>query len=136
MLLNVTYPNKKIRHKINMDVGKPIPLVQRIRMGGSGSRRMYIKNASQEISSKLHPMHEQPNCNIEIRPLGVIIRFISGIDTLAWIIRFSNLDVELKENEVTWSDGTNQVTVYNSRNDDNVVKIGQKCLDFMASLQA
>lgn len=128
MILNVTYLDREVRKKIRNSVGKPASIVERIRKGGIGTRRMYIRDSSREIRILLHKMQANHTCNLEFRPRGVILRFRSGTETLAWVVSYDQLRLNIQDDEVTFSDDTHQITVYNARNGDDVRSIGQQCM--------
>jgi len=49
MVHNTTYPDPQITYLINQTVGKPYPFLQRIKMGGIGSKRMNILTLSPSL---------------------------------------------------------------------------------------
>ncbi len=93
MLLNVSYNDKKITKKINEAVGKTIPLKERFAMGGIGSPKLYITEASIDIYNLLVLDNSTNTCNVEIRPNGIIVRFRSRLETYALIIPYYKLNV-------------------------------------------
>jgi hypothetical protein len=60
-------------------------------MSGIGSPKMIITQASPEIHNLLTLDHNQNICNIELRPLGIIIRFRSLLETYALVIPYYKL---------------------------------------------
>ena len=58
-----------------IDIGKPFSLQNRWKMGGIGSGKLVIKSSSLEIHNLLILDNNINTCNIEIRPMGVIVRF-------------------------------------------------------------
>ncbi|OQD42189.1 hypothetical protein BUL40_12290 [Croceivirga radicis] len=93
MLLNVSYNNKEITRKIDAEVGKPFPLKDRIKMGGIGSPKLEIKEASVEIRNLLILDNNANVCNIEIRPKGIILGFRSLLESYALVIPFYKLTI-------------------------------------------
>ncbi|MBO0343349.1 MAG: hypothetical protein VX798_13595 [Bacteroidota bacterium] len=93
MLLNVSYNDKKITKKINEAVGKTIPLKKRFAMGGIGSPKLYITEASIDIYNLLVLDNSTNSCNVEMRPNGIIVRFRSRLETYALIIPYYKLNV-------------------------------------------
>lgn len=91
MLLNVSYSNKEITRKIDAEVGKPFTLKERWKMGGIGSPKLIITEASVEINNLLVLDNNRDTCNIEIRPKGIIIRFRSLLETFALVIPYYKL---------------------------------------------
>ncbi|RKN79707.1 hypothetical protein [Ulvibacterium marinum] len=91
MLLNVSYNDKKITEKIDSEVGKPFTLKERWAMGGIGSPRLFITETSVEIRNLLVLDNNRDQCNIEMRPKGIIVRFRSLLETFALIIPYYKL---------------------------------------------
>ncbi|MHA7832238.1 MAG: hypothetical protein ACX93O_14180 [Flagellimonas sp.] len=93
MLLNVSYNDKKITKKIDEAVGKPLSIKERFAMGGIGSPKLYITEASIDIYNLLVLDNSTNTCNVEIRPNGIIVRFRSRLETFALIIPYYKLNV-------------------------------------------
>lgn len=93
MLVNVSYNNKEITRKVNDAVGKPFTLKERWAMGGIGSPKLFITEASIEINNLLILDNNLNSCNIELRPKGIIVRFRSLLETFALVIPYYKLTV-------------------------------------------
>lgn len=93
MLLNVSYSDKNITKKIDDAVGKPIPLKERWAMGGIGSPKLHITEASIEINNLLILDNNLNTCNIELRPKGIIVGFRSRLESYGLIIPYYKLNV-------------------------------------------
>lgn len=93
MLLNVSYSNKTITNKIDQEVGKPFTLKERFKMGGIGSPKLEITEASVEIRNLLILDNNANCCNIEIRPKGIIVGFRSLLESYALIIPYYKLTI-------------------------------------------
>jgi hypothetical protein len=93
MLLNVSYNDKKITSKIDEDVGKPFTLKERLKLGGIGSPKLFIKETSVEIHNLLILDNNRNSCNIEMRPRGIIVRFRSLLETFALVIPYYKLTI-------------------------------------------
>ena len=91
MLVNVSYNNKEITRKVDAEVGKPFTLKERWAMGGIGSPRLFITETSIEIRNLLILDNNRDQCNVEIRPKGIIVRFRSLLETFALVIPFYKL---------------------------------------------
>lgn len=93
MLLNVSYSDKNISKKIDDAVGKPIPLKERWALGGIGSPKLHITEASVEINNLLILDNNLNTCNIELRPKGIIVGFRSRLESYGLIIPYYKLNV-------------------------------------------
>lgn len=93
MLLNVSYTNKEFTRRIDEAVGKPFTLKERWAMGGIGSPRLFITKTSVEIHNLLILDNNRDQCNVELRPKGVIVRFRSLLETFALVIPYYKLTV-------------------------------------------
>ncbi len=91
MLLNVSYNNKQITHKINAEVGSPFTLKERWNLKGIGSPKLFVIKTSVDINNLLILDNNTNTCNIELRPKGIIIRFRSLLETYALVIPFYKL---------------------------------------------
>ncbi|MAO16013.1 hypothetical protein LDL77_04925 [Flagellimonas marinaquae] len=93
MLLNVSYNDKIITKKIDDAVGKPIPIKERFAMGGIGSPKLFVTEASIDIYNLLILDNSTNTCNVEIRPNGIIVRFRARLETYGLIIPYYKLNV-------------------------------------------
>ena len=103
MLLNISYNEPLLTEKINEAVGKPFSLKQRLQLKGVGSGKLLMTKTSLEIHNLLVLDNNITNCNIELRPKGIIIRFRSLLETYALIIPYFKLTVyKEKASEITF----------------------------------
>lgn len=93
MLLNVSYNRRDITRKVDEEVGKPFTLKERWAMGGIGSPKLFITEASIEIRNLLLLDNNIDCCNIELRPKGIIVRFRSLLESYALVIPFYKLNI-------------------------------------------
>ncbi|MEO1486074.1 MAG: hypothetical protein AAFU57_10010 [Bacteroidota bacterium] len=91
MLYNVSYSDKKITRKIDEELGKPFTLKERFQLGGIGSPKLHITEASTEIQNLLILDNNLNTCNVEMRPKGIIVRFRSLLETYGLIIPYYKL---------------------------------------------
>ncbi len=92
-LYNITYKNKETEKEINAEMGNPFGLIEKLRLGGIGSRRMIIENFSEDLKNLALKVSGIQYANIELRPNGVIIHINQGIYTHAWTIPYFRLSI-------------------------------------------
>lgn len=91
MILDTTHTNKDHAKFINDLVGKPFGLVQSIKMGGIGSKRMMVKAVSPNMQQYLNAVDDVNYANLELRPNGVLIRINKGLKNFTWVIPYYQL---------------------------------------------
>ena len=91
MLLNVSYNNKQITKKIDAEVGKPFSLAERFKRKGIGSTKLIITETSVHIYNLLILDNNRNQCNIEMRPNGIIVGFRSLLESYALVIPYYKL---------------------------------------------
>ena len=94
MLVNVSYNNKEITHKIDREVGKPFSLQERWTLDGIGSPKLSIIGSDVHIGNLLILDNNTDSCNIELRPKGIIVRFRSLLETYALVIPYYKLRID------------------------------------------
>ena len=92
-LYNITYKNKETEKEINAEMGKPFGLIEKLKLGGIGSRRMIIEIFSEDIKNLTLKVSGIQYANIELRPNGIIVHINQGIYTHAWTIPYFRLSV-------------------------------------------
>jgi len=93
MLYNVSYNNRAIERKIQLEVGPMLTLKERWKLKGSGSPQLHITDCSIHIYNLMVLDINKKTCNIEIRDKGIIIRFRSLLETYALPIPFYKLTI-------------------------------------------
>ena len=73
MILETTYSSKEIRKRIREAIGRPISLFKRIKIGGVGSQRFVILEASKDFKHLINQDSKLQFCNIELREEGIIL---------------------------------------------------------------
>ena len=91
MILDTTYNDNKHKILINDIVGQPYSLVQKLKLGGIGSKRMVINEVSPNIQNIMNTVSDVNYANIELRPKGILIRINKGLKTFTWVIPFYQL---------------------------------------------
>jgi|TARA_B100001093_G_scaffold311029_1_gene296847 hypothetical protein len=93
MLLNISYNDEEVKKKIEKTVGKPFSLQKRWKIGGIGSPKLLIDSSSLDISNLLILDQNIDQCNIELRPKGIIVRFRSLLEIYGLIIPYYKLKI-------------------------------------------
>ena len=93
MLLNISYNDIKQKKEIDKLVGKPFSIKERLKMGGIGSEKLIISSASVNIRNLLLLDNNINKCNIELRPIGIIVFFRSLLETYGLIIPYFKLKI-------------------------------------------
>ena len=91
MILDSTFSSKENNELINDLVGKSYGLFQSIKMKGIGSKHMIIEEVSPNMKQYLNTISDVNYANLELRPLGVLIRINKGLKNYTWIIPYYQL---------------------------------------------
>ncbi len=100
MIKNLSYNSKKINILLLELVGRPFSFIERLKLGGIGSNKLVIADASKEIVELLRLDNNVNYCNIEIRKNGLIIRFRSLLETYGLIIPYYKLIIYKGESNI------------------------------------
>ena len=100
MIKNLSYNSKKIKILLLELVGRPFSFIDRLKLGGIGSNKLVISDASKEIVELLRLDNNVNYCNIEIRKNGLIIRFRSLLETYGLIIPYYKLIIYKGESNI------------------------------------
>ena len=99
MLKNLSYNCKKTKDLLIDRVGKPLTLFERLKIGGNGSDKLIITDASNDI--ELLKLDNNINqCNIEIRSNGIIVRFRALLETYGLVIPFYKMVIYKGEKKI------------------------------------
>ena len=136
MIIETTYIHKEHKELINDLVGKPIGILQSIKMKGIGSKRMVIDDASITMKKYLNSIEDSTYANIELRPIGILIRINKGQRNFTWVIPYYQLviyktngssihaqgnfihfknNITLKENKIFFDKMLNEKLKYDSQ---------------------
>ena len=91
MVLDTTHNNKEHKHLLEEFVGKPYSILESIKRGGVGSKRMIVKELSPNLSFINNNVADINYANIELRRKGVLIRITKGLKSFTWAIPFYQL---------------------------------------------
>ena len=88
LLFNTSYKNEDYVNECNRTLGKAYSFLEKLKVGGVGSRRLIIE----ELSPSLKPENMQKTdvhyASIELRPKGIIIHFSNRLDRYSWIVPY------------------------------------------------
>ena len=91
MVLDTTHYNKEHKQLLDEFVGKPYSILESIKRGGVGSKRMIIKELSPNLSFITNNVADINYADIELRRKGVLIRITKGLKNFTWAIPFYQL---------------------------------------------
>ncbi len=100
MLKNLSYNCKKTKDLLIDRVGKPLTLFERLKIGGNGSDKLIITDASNDIIELLKLDNNINQCNIEIRSNGIIVRFRALLETYGLVIPFYKMVIYKGEKKI------------------------------------
>ena len=100
MLKNLSYNCKKTKDLLIDRVGKSLTLFERLKIGGNGSDKLIITDASNDIVELLKLDNNINQCNIEIRSNGIILRFRSLLETYGLVIPFYKMVIYKGEKKI------------------------------------
>ncbi len=107
MLFNITYPDPQTKHGIKECVGTAFSLLQRLRMGGNGSRRMRIIETSALIDDQYLNRVDARYGNIELRQAGVLIGFRTVQRIFVYAIAYEQVELSAARNYLRIGDVEN-----------------------------
>ncbi|WP_296317688.1 hypothetical protein [Winogradskyella sp. UBA3174] len=91
MIINTTHHNSEHKQIITDLIGSPFSLVQKLKLGGIGSKRMIVDDVSPNMKSMMNLVSDTNYANIEIRPKGILIMINKGLKNFTWIIPYYQL---------------------------------------------
>lgn len=91
MIINTTHYNSEHKQIIADLIGSSFSLVQKLKLGGIGSKRMIIDDVSPNMKSMMNIVSDINYANIELRPKGILVMINQGLKNFTWIIPFYQL---------------------------------------------
>ncbi|UZO82055.1 hypothetical protein NBT05_06180 [Aquimarina sp. ERC-38] len=88
MILETTHYNKDHKKTIDSMVGSSFSFMERLKMGGIGSKRMIINEVSPNMKSFLNSVSDINYGNIELRPYGILVAITKGLRNFTWIVPY------------------------------------------------
>ena len=80
--LNITYNDPKVKRQVESLCGKGFSLWEAIRMGGAGSPRMTLMDASHGLLDPFDRLEDRRMCSIELRKGGLLLHCRSRLETM------------------------------------------------------
>ena len=91
MIINTTHHNTEHKKIIADLIGSSFTLVQKLKLGGIGSKRMIIDDVSPNMKSMMNTVSDINYANIELRPKGILVMINQGLKNFTWIIPYYQL---------------------------------------------
>ncbi|MDB9754838.1 hypothetical protein OAB20_00945 [Winogradskyella sp.] len=91
MILNTTHHNSEHKKIIADLIGSSFSLVQKLKLGGVGSKRMIVDDVSPNMKSMMNVVSDVNYANIELRPKGVLVMINKGLKNFTWVIPYYQL---------------------------------------------
>lgn len=129
MLYNVTYTNKVQEKEINDLVGKQFSFYESIKMNGTGSGRLIIKEASDEILELINKSVDTAYSNIELRPKGVIVGIKSIHETFYWVIPYYLLTMYKNDGHISVYDNKLKMNLSYYKDGKPIMKFLSKVME-------
>jgi hypothetical protein len=91
MVFDTTHPNEDFVLFANSNVGPAFSLIERLKLGRIGSRRMMIQGYSEGFELLKNNLQDLLYGNIELRPQGIIVYATNGGKRMGWVIAYHEL---------------------------------------------
>lgn len=80
--LNISYNDPAVKRRVDGICGKSFGLWESIRMGGSGSPRMLLRDASHGLLDPFDRLEDRRTCSLELRKAGILLHCRSRLETM------------------------------------------------------
>lgn len=91
MVFDTTHPNEDFEFFANSNIGPAFSLIERLKMGRIGSRRMMIQGYSEGFWPLKNNLQDLLYGNIELRPNGIIVYAVNGSKRMGWVVGYHEL---------------------------------------------
>lgn len=91
MVFDSTHPNEDFDQCALTKLGPAYGLIDRIRMGRIGSRRMMIHSYSEGFWPLKNKFQDILYANIELRPNGIVVYAVNGGKRMGWVVAYHEL---------------------------------------------
>lgn len=135
MVRNISYNKKELREEILLVVGKAFSLLKRLRLGGIGSQRFVMVEASDELEQLAKLDNKTNFCNIELRERGIILRFRSRLETYGWVVPYYLLSIFKNDDHFSLFAGAEFVRLAPAHNASLNTKFLRKMLEMKSQQQ-
>ena len=133
MIFDLTNAKEETIKRINELVGQSFPFFERLKLGGIGSERLLIQDASQSIRQFLKEDPALDYCNLELRPLGVIVHMHDKGKNIGWVIPYRKLNLHQQDNGLKLYCDADFIQLQKVFHGSNVDKFIKKMMKFRAT---
>jgi len=91
-ILNISYNDPAVRRVVDTVCGLPYSLWHSLRMGGTGSPRLELRDGLHALLATLDRDEDRRFCSLEMRTAGVVVRFRSRLETLCIPLGWKDLE--------------------------------------------
>lgn len=91
MVFDTTHTNEDFDQYTRTKLGPAFGLIERLKMGRIGSRRMMISGYSEGFELLKNNLQDLLYGNIELRPQGIIVYATNGGKRMGWVIAYHEL---------------------------------------------
>jgi len=105
-------------------------------MNGTGSGRLIIKEASDDILELINKSVDTAYSNIELRPKGVIVGIKSIHETFFWVIPHYLLTIYKNEGHISVYDGKYKMNLSYYKDGKPIMKFLSKVMEMKANNSA
>ena len=91
MVIDYTYPNYQLKRQIQEAVGKPYSFLEKLKLGGIGTSKLQVLEATDAIYNVLSKSADTKYCHVECRKGGLIVGFQSVMRVYLWLIPYHYL---------------------------------------------
>jgi len=111
MIVNVTYKDYKTKATIEKTVGPSYSFIDRIKMGGIGTSKLLMLEATEGIHNLLTITSDTTYCHLECRQGGIVVGFQTTMKIYAWLIPYHHLTIY---------NNSGKLVIYGSKNNIKV----------------
>jgi len=111
MILNITYPTPQQKRDTEKVVGPSYSFMERIKMGGIGTSKLVIMEATDEIHKLLTLTSDTTYCHLECRKAGLVVGFQTTMRIYTWLIPYRQLSVYYNSGQMTVYGPKNSIKV-------------------------